>query len=255
MEQFDLTVFKLGLEKGVFDHMQVMDLIYGLPKPESEQKKHLLLVWNVPLFNKFPVSLREQIIKLLVEHTHANVSYFSRPVNDIANDLAMCALRATVDPTGRRWEDDSIGYTAHFDSNVTPAIGVHEILYWAEWGIVFEDVVYRTAKCVLDEFLKDAPEKATVHERVIAKKADLLAHLKELNKSITSLMSESNSLDALLQRFQDEPCSHFAKETDAQVKLEDLTKEIFDLTAQLADTYHQLGQAETYELVKMRYEV
>ena len=51
MEQFDLTVFKIGLEQGVFDHLQLMDFIYGGIKLTRKENNNLFFVLYVSHFN------------------------------------------------------------------------------------------------------------------------------------------------------------------------------------------------------------
>lgn len=51
IEQFDLTVFKIWLEQGGFDHLQLMDFIYGGIKLTRKENNNLFLEWNVSHFN------------------------------------------------------------------------------------------------------------------------------------------------------------------------------------------------------------
>ena len=251
MDKFDLTLFKIGLKENVFDQLQVMNFIYGEIKLDRPQKDRLSLVWNVSSFNKLPTSAREQLIRLLVDLNEKETFSFLKSVHDIATEFAMCTLRSLFSKNGHFVASDGFGYATTFSSHTTPTDGVREIINWANWGIKLDDEVYRMAQKVLNAFLEKAPEKATAYECVVAKKAELMAHQEELNKSIYALMNESNSLDALLLELKENPHSHFAKGSDAHAKLEEVTSKLHELTLQLADTYHELGQAEVYELVEM----
>lgn len=55
MEQFDLTVFKIGLEQGGFDHLQLMDFIYGGIKLTRKEKKIIISFGN----GMFPISIHQ----------------------------------------------------------------------------------------------------------------------------------------------------------------------------------------------------
>ena len=255
MKKFDLTVFKIGLENGVFDQLQMMNLIYGEMKLDRLKKEHLSFVWNVSLFNKLPETFRKQLMCLLVELNKDKTFSLLKSVHDIATELAMCALRALIAKNGHFVASNGFGYAADFSAHITPADGVREIINWANWGIELDDEVYQTAKTVLDEFLKDATSGGTTLQKINFLKDELCQEKADLQKRINSLVSESNSLDSLLLAIKEDPKSGFAKGTQAQIKLDELTEEINSLIIQLAEVYHKLGQAETYELVKMRFDV
>ena len=178
-----------------------------------------------------------------------------KSVHDVATEFAMCTLRELMAKKGHFVASDGFGYAADFSADTTPANGVQEIVNWANWGVELDEEVYRTAKKVLDEFLKDAPSDGTTQQKIDILKDELCQERADLQKRVDSLLSESNSLNFLLLALKEDPVSGFAKGTQAQIKLEELTKEINDLTFQLADVYHRLGQAETYKLVKMRFDV
>jgi len=255
MKEFDLTVFKIGLKEGVFDQLQVMNFIYGEIKLKRPQKDRISFVWNVSSFNKLPTTARKQLMSLLADLNKGETFSLLKSVHDIATELAMCTLRALIAKNGNFVAGDGFGYAATFSANTTPTDGVREIINWANWGIVLDVEVFQTAKHVLDEFLKDEPEQATVHERVVAKKTRLCAQKADLKKRIYALMHKSNSLEAIVLSLKKDPKSGFAKGSEAHARLEEMTSESHNLILQLADVYHQLGQAETYELVKMHYDI
>lgn len=252
MEEFDLTLFKIGLKEGVFDQLKVMNFIYGEIKLDRPQKDR---VWNVSSFNKLPTAAREQIIRLLIDLNEKETFSFLKSVHDVATEFAMCTLRELMAKNGHFVSSDGFGYAADFSADTTPADGVQEIISWVNWGVELDEEVYRTAKKVLDEFLKDAPSGGTTQQKIDILKDELCHEKSDLQKRINSLVSESNSLDALLLALKEDPKSGFAKGTQAQIKLDELSKEINDLIIQLANVYHKLGQAETYALAKMRYDV
>lgn len=255
MEGFDLTLFKIGLENGVFDQLKVMNFIYGEIKLDRQQKSNPPLVWHVSAFNKLPKLGREQLVLLLADLDQKEHFPLLKSVHDVATEFAMCTLRELMAKKGHFVASDGFGYAADFSAYTTPADGVQEIINWANWGVELDEEVYRTAKKVLDEFLKDAPSSETTQQKIDILKDELCHEKSDLQKRINSLVSESNSLDALLLALKEDPKSGFAKGTQAQIKLDELSKEINDLTFQLADVYHRLGQAETYALVKMRFDV
>lgn len=255
MEEFDLTLFKIGLENGVFDQLKVMNFLYGEIELDRQQKNKLSLVWNVSAFNKLPMVARKQLMCLLVDVNKGKKFSLLKSVHDVATEFAMCTLRELMAKKGHFVASDGFGYAADFSADTTPADGVQEIINWVNWGVELDEEVYRMAKKVLDEFLKDAPSSEPVLQRINILKDELCQEKTNLQKSISSLITESNSLDSLLLALKDDPKVGFAKGTQAQVKLEELTKEINDLILQLANVYHKLGQAETYELVKMRFDV
>lgn len=255
MEEFDLTLFKIGLENGVFDQLKMMNFIYGEIKHDQRQKSKPSLVWNVSSFNKLPKTSREQLVLLLVNFNQKKHFSLLQSVHDVATEFAMCTLRELMTKNGHFVSSGGFGYAADFSADTTPADGVQEIINWVNWGVELDEEVYRTAQKVLDEFLKDAPSGGTTQQKIDILKDELCHEKSDLQKRINSLVSESNSLDALLLALKEDPKSGFAKGTQAQIKLDELSKEINDLIIQLADVYHKLGQAETYALVKMRYDV
>jgi len=254
MKKFDLTVFKIGLEKGVFNHLLLMELIYGSIDSNAVQRKHLFR-WNVSLFNRMPKAFRKQLVCLLVDDNKRETFSLLKSVHNVASDFAVCALRALIAKDGHFVANDCFDYVADFSAHTTPAEGVREIINWVNWGIELDDEVYQVAKTVLDEFLKDAPQGECVQQRISLLKEKLCAQRTDLEKRVHATIRKSNSLDAALLSFKEDSTSCFSKGLEAHTKLDEMTHELNDLIIQLADVYYKLGQAETYDLVKMRFDV
>lgn len=244
MKKFDLTVFEIGLKKGVFDQIQLMNLIYGEVNLAKEMDNILFLEWNVARFNEFPIRLREQLIRLLISYTPEEARMF-KSVHDVANELALCALESTVSPQVYQAAKGNLCHTAIFGCT-SPAVVVREIRYWVEWGIEIEDVVLKMAKLVLDEFLKDAPQCADMGARVQAKKRELVKRKDGLNSRILALMRKYYAFGTKILATKS-----LSEQIAMQIKLYKIMEEFDKSVGTCANVYRQLGQAEVYPLIKV----
>lgn len=255
MEQFDLTVFKIGLEKGVFQSNQVMHLIYGDLIYAKVPPDAFSLVWNVSNFNHLPIPMRKQLVQLLRKSQPQNSHSPISEVDIFANNCAFSALNSILRASVPQSSSDSNILAAVFSADATPVMCVKEIINWATWGITLDDEVWETANLILNVFLKDAPEKETVHERVMAKKFELYTREKELKIRINRALSKSIIAEDKMLELENVSIDNFPQLLMTCIRHAALSREVEDLYCEFCDVHLLMGQAEIYNLVKRLYHV
>lgn len=260
MEQFDLTVFKIGLEKGVFQPNQIIRLIYGDLIYAKVPPDAFSLVWNVSNFNHLPIPVRKQLVQLLRKYQPQNSLTPVGEVDVYAHNCAFCALNSILQASVPPASSDSNLLAAVFNANATPVICVKEIINWAAWGITLDDEVWETANLILNVFLKDAPERETVYERVMAKKFELYTREKELSKDIDKSLGKLLSIEDKLLKLEgdamkNDAMNDFCKLMLTGIQQEVISRKVDDLYSDLCNVHLLMGQAEIYHLIKRHYNV
>ena len=255
MDKFDLTVFKIGLETGLFRTEQLMRLIYGDLVCDKTQPDAFSVVWDIRNFNYLPFGARKQLVKMMRKYQPTSDLYPVREIDAYVNSCALCTLISMLQANHPTAVSDDGSFTAEFNIDTTPAICVKEIINWNAWGIELDDEVWQIALTTLNDFIADAPERETVYERVMAKKFALYEHEKELKKSINKGFDKIITSEDKLLKLENESATNFSKLMMTSLHHEMLSKEVEDLHAQLVRVHLKLGQAEIYHLVKRHYDV
>lgn len=255
MEQFDLTVLKIGLEKGVFQPNQIMRLIYGDLIYAKVPPDAFSLVWNVSNFNHLPIPVRKQLVQLLRESQSQKSPPSINEVDVYANNSASCALNSILHGIDSEDTSDNNLLAAVFSADTPPATGVKEIINWVIWGVELDEEVWEMARRTLNVFLKDAPLRATVYERVMAKKFELCTREKELKISINKALDKSIVAEDKMLELENESIDNFSQLLMMCIRHAALSREVEDLYCELCNVHLLMGQAETYNLVKRHYTV
>ena len=242
MKKFDLTVFRIGLEKGLFLSSEVMALIYGdiVCKISSDNVHEV--IWIAKNFIDLPISVRKKMVQLAMQYDDVADDDTIKTVADEANNRAICALRTIISEEQFLKNCNKECYQGVFSAYTSPQLAVKEIVNWERWGINLNEEVYQLAERALEKFLTNAPTGQNVMEIVKAKKQLLLRNNKSLQRKASYLTDETDILND--DEVHDD--SNFFTMSESQ---RNSFNQLDDLLNQIENTLYSLAQAEVYPLL------
>jgi hypothetical protein len=239
MKKFDLTVLKIGLEKGLFLSSEVMALLYGdivcKISPENVHEN----IWIAKNFADLPIKLRNQIVQLAMQYDVVGDDTI-KTVSDEANIRAICTLRTIISEEQFLKNCIKEYYHGVFSAYATPRLAVREIVNWHKWGICFNGEVYQLSKQVFDRFLADVTDCGDVEETIKSKQQRLLHDKQKLKRKAAYLADKTGIFHE-----EREILNFFTMTTSEKNSYNQLD----NLLNQIENTEYLLAQAEVYPLI------